>query len=108
MTYWIKNTQDGDAHRAATGGATVVLRPRRWQQRDGIRDELDADVASDGSSAPVRISQYNHSEVMETRKFCNSSGVVDSDSVGDNPLARKVARGGLLCDDPGLGTYTMQ
>jgi hypothetical protein len=119
MTHWIKNTPDGDAHRSATGGATVVLCPRRrrWQGRNnGIRDNGDGDANEDeaidadrngngnGNAAPVRISQLDQSEVVERRKYGNDSAV--GGGGGDNPLARKVARGGLLCDDPGLGTYT--
>jgi hypothetical protein len=118
MTHWIKNTTHGDAHRAATGGGTVVLCPRRRRRRQGrggIRDNDDAngypdpdedadeDLDPDKNSAQVRISQFDHSEVMERRKYGNVSAV--GGGGGDNPLARKVARGGLLCDDPGLGTY---
>ena len=107
MTHWIKNTPDRDAHRAATGGGTVVLRPRRREVRNGTRynDDTDADVDLDRNASPVRISQFDHSEIIEGRKFGNGSSVVGGQSDNYNPLARKVARGGLLCDDPGLGTY---
>jgi hypothetical protein len=106
MTQWIKHTPDGDVHRAATGGGTVVLCPQRWQKRDVVHDGSDADAHK--NAAPVRVSQFDHSEVMESRKFNRRSAIIDGRSGGDNPLARKVARGGLLCDDPGLGTYTMR
>jgi SNF2 family DNA or RNA helicase len=58
-----------DAHRAASGGASVLLRAR--DQNDNLR-----------------ISQYSGEEII----VCP-----------EDPLSRCVARGGLLCDDPGLG-----
>jgi hypothetical protein len=67
-------SSDGDCHRAVTAGATVLLRSRRAPQR---MYRLD--------------SQY---------------GLVIEDTIsnrGSFYLSRKVARGGLLCDDPGLG-----
>ena len=63
----------GDAHRAVTGGASVCLTKR------GDR------------SARIRMDQ------QYGRQLSNEVGA------GDNSLARKVVRGGLLCDDPGLG-----
>jgi hypothetical protein len=65
---------DGDAHRSATCGWTVSLAPR----------------SPDSSAFPneVRINQVTGREVEIT---------------GLGPLNRMVARGGLLCDDPGLG-----
>ncbi|KAL3916116.1 MAG: hypothetical protein SGILL_005327, partial [Bacillariaceae sp.] len=63
------NAREADAHRAATGGASLILSPR-------------------DSSEGIRISQVNGDELE-----------VPADSI----LARPLARGGLLCDDPGLG-----
>eukprot|EP00536_Pseudo-nitzschia_multiseries_P002557 jgi/Psemu1/183755/e_gw1.34.143.1 len=70
--------KEGDVHRAATGGGTVVLCERKHHE----------------SSVAVRISQSNFCEVIHHGSNTNST---------ENPLSRKVARGGLLCDDPGLG-----
>eukprot|EP00531_Pseudo-nitzschia_arenysensis_P016846 CAMPEP_0116118160 /NCGR_PEP_ID=MMETSP0329-20121206/1957_1 /TAXON_ID=697910 /ORGANISM="Pseudo-nitzschia arenysensis, Strain B593" /LENGTH=1286 /DNA_ID=CAMNT_0003611771 /DNA_START=219 /DNA_END=4079 /DNA_ORIENTATION=+ len=96
MTQWIKNTPDGDIHRAATGGGTVVLSSRRQlREKDKTRFESYVDQ--------VRISQFDHSEVLQRRTYIDSSSCVSSSKDRINPLARKVARGGLLCDDPGLG-----
>jgi hypothetical protein len=66
------HSKDGDIHRAATGGGSLILRPRNT------------------SIEGVRISQINGDELV-------------IDNTIANPLARTVARGGLLCDDPGLG-----
>lgn len=108
MTQWIKSTPDGDVHRAATGGGTVVLHSRRRRlEKDGIRCDVDLDVDTDRNALPVRISQFDHSEVLERRNYGDVSCTIDGNSGRNNPLARKVARGGLLCDDPGLGKYTM-
>jgi hypothetical protein len=63
------NCREADAHRAATGGASLILSPR-------------------DAKKGVRISQANGDE-ME----------VPEESIMSRPLAR----GGLLCDDPGLG-----
>ena len=63
-----------DIHNAASGGATVLLRRRRRNTRRG--------------SGVCRISQYNAEEVLLP---------------SNDPLSRSIARGGLLCDDPGLG-----
>lgn len=62
---------DGDLHRAATGGLTVLLQQRK-----------------DPTAKPVRLLQWSGREVS------------DSDMAS---LPRAVARGGLLCDSPGLG-----
>jgi len=94
MTDWIKDTPDGDAHRAATGGGTVALCPRRTR---GTEDSFDV--------TPVRISQLDHSEIVRKRRNYNEAGNGMRSRIVEDPLARKVARGGLLCDDPGLGTY---
>lgn len=64
----------GDCHRAASGGASVVLCPRHKSQGENGNE--------------IRISQYNGDEIMIRP---------------DDPLSRRLARGGLLCDDPGLG-----
>lgn len=63
--------REGDAHRAASGGASVIL---------CARNAPDEKV--------VRISQFNGEEIIVQP---------------NDPLSRNVARGGLLCDDPGLG-----
>jgi len=67
---------DHDAHRAASGGASVVLSAR--SRGSGTKD----------NQKDVRISQYNGDEIIVQ---------------ANDPLARRFARGGLLCDDPGLG-----
>jgi hypothetical protein len=64
-----------DVHSAATGGATVLLRSR-------------SSSAASPRPSVHRISQYNGEEVILR---------------SDDPLSRSIARGGLLCDDPGLG-----
>ena len=69
---------DGDAHRAATCGLTARLAPR--SVRSDSSDADDPDV--------IRVHQISGREV-------DPSGIAG--------LARNVARGGLLCDDPGLG-----
>lgn len=61
-----------DIHRACSGGASVVLRPKGKSIAEAIR-----------------ISQFTGREISIR---------------SDDPLSRRpVARGGLLCDDPGLG-----
>jgi hypothetical protein len=67
------HSKGGDVHRAASGGASVLLSPR---------------FKTHGKDSDVRVSQYNGDEVHIRT---------------DDPLSRQVARGGLLCDDPGLG-----
>lgn len=61
---------EGDAHRAASGGASVLLTARNDKQEN------------------IPISQYDGNEIV----ICSN-----------DPLSRAIARGGLLCDDPGLG-----
>jgi hypothetical protein len=62
--------KESDAHRAASGGASVVLRSR--DTKHGVRiSQMDADELDIGH--------------------------------GEHGFSRAVARGGLLCDDPGLG-----
>jgi SNF2-related domain/Bromodomain len=65
---------DGDCHRCVTGGATVMLRTRRAPRKVWRLD-----------------TQYGR--VFNDFQFNQVSSC----------LSRKVARGGLLCDDPGLG-----
>eukprot|EP00957_Ditylum_brightwellii_P054677 4142743-Ditylum_brightwellii.AAC.1 len=79
----------GDLHKAATGGASVYLAPREKECRD---------------------QGYNNSGYrLETRTGrpydFSASGWVSSDHNPTNRMTqmRKIARGGLLCDDPGLG-----
>lgn len=104
MTQWIKSTPDGDSHRAATGGGTVVLSSRRQLcEKDETRINGNVHLAIDRNASRVRISQFDHSEVQKRRIYSESPSNV-SNGNKMNPLARKVARGGLLCDDPGLGT----
>lgn len=76
----VMSTPDGDLHRAATGGMTVLLRerPRR-----------DSESQMNAESLFVRIHQCYGTEVTPTES--------------DDPSSRQLARGGLLCDDPGLG-----
>lgn len=62
--------REGDAHRAASGGASALLTARN-DNRDNFH-----------------ISQYNGDEILLR---------------SDDLLSRAIARGGLLCDDPGLG-----
>jgi hypothetical protein len=64
------HSQEGDAHRAASGGASVLLTARNDKQEN------------------IPISQYDGNEIVICWK---------------DPLSRAIARGGLLCDDPGLG-----
>jgi hypothetical protein len=64
-----------DIHSAASGGATVLVRPR-------------SSISVSQRPFVHRISQYNGEEVILR---------------SDDPLSRSIARGGLLCDDPGLG-----
>ncbi|GKZ00035.1 hypothetical protein MPSEU_000956900 [Mayamaea pseudoterrestris] len=71
-------TLPGDLHRSVTGGWTTLLRPRC----------IDNDCHSSITSC-IRIDQRTGREVQDTELM--------------KQLPRKVARGGLLCDDPGLG-----
>jgi hypothetical protein len=64
----------GDMHRAVTGGATTCLRLR-------------------GSGEAIRIDQQTGFEIPYD----------SSAAKGKSALSRRIARGGLLCDDPGLG-----
>lgn len=65
----------GDYHRAITGGSTVLLCPR-----------------------PVTGGNHSQGGAM---RFDSQNGVIIP--VETSPVSRKSARGGLLCDDPGLG-----
>lgn len=65
---------DGDCHRAVTAGATVLLRSRDTPRQSYRLDSRFGIVMKDVASER-----------------------------DDFYLSRKVARGGLLCDDPGLG-----
>ena len=65
---------DGDCHRCITAGATVLLRPRRTPDMTFRIDTQSGRVCKDFKS-----------------------------SRGSTHLSRRAARGGLLCDDPGLG-----
>jgi hypothetical protein len=65
---------NGDLHRTVTGGATTCLRLRHSED-----------------SVVYRVNQYDGRECA----------LVDGGE--DFVLSRRVARGGLLCDDPGLG-----
>ena len=65
---------DGDCHRCITAGATVLLRPRRTPDATFRLDTQSGRVCTDFKSSHGSI---HHS--------------------------RRAARGGLLCDDPGLG-----
>lgn len=65
---------DGDCHRCVTGGATVILRSRGALRKVWRLDTQYGRV-------------YDDFQLKE----------------GSSCLSRKVARGGLLCDDPGLG-----
>lgn len=69
---------DGDPHRAITGGATVRL-----------------------ASRPDDQNQINYSIHLDT--LTGRSIDLDEPACGEGNLPRRVARGGLLCDDPGLG-----
>ena len=75
---------DGDAHRALTGGATVYLRPRQYCSFDGTGSQPSVANGVRG----VRVAQDTGIEV---------------DLPPDGALSRKVGRCGLLCDSPGLG-----
>lgn len=66
---------DGDLHRAATGGATVAFASRICN-------------GSSSASETVRIAQETGHEITAADMLT---------------FTRNVARGGLLCDDPGLG-----
>lgn len=67
---------DGDVHRAITGGATVRLASKPFDN---------------DSSWSIRLDPCTGNEIAPEQAF--DSGA----------LPRRVARGGLLCDDPGLG-----
>ena len=74
----LNRVDSGDIHRAASAGASVLLRSRRRSRASNEEEKCNA----------IRISQYNGEELLIRP---------------DHPLSRTVARGGLLCDDPGLG-----
>jgi SNF2-related domain len=79
-TYGFQSTEaqpDGDVHRAITGGATVRL----------VSKPMD----NDARLCCIRVDPYTGREIAQEPEFDNGS------------LPRRVARGGLLCDDPGLG-----
>ncbi|KAI2504755.1 hypothetical protein MHU86_9691 [Fragilaria crotonensis] len=65
---------DGDCHRCITAGATVLLRPRR---------------------TPGKVIRVNAQSGQVCEDFKSSRGSIH--------LSRRITRGGLLCDDPGLG-----
>jgi hypothetical protein len=65
---------DGDCHRCITGGATVLLRHRR---------------------TPGKLIRLDAQSGKVCEDFESSRGLIN--------LSRRVTRGGLLCDDPGLG-----
>jgi SNF2-related domain len=67
---------DGDVHRAVTGGTTVLLATRPVLNHVAWSVRVDART---GYTIPPEQSQH------------------------ELALGRRVARGGLLCDDPGLG-----
>jgi hypothetical protein len=67
---------DGDVHRAITGGATVRL----------------ASKPNENVGCIIRLDSYTGREIAPEQQLGNNG-----------PLSRRVARGGLLCDDPGLG-----
>ena len=69
----------GDFHRAASGGATILL-----TRCDGSSSENSA------SSKSIRIDG-------------KTGELLDSNSMSHIGRLRKFARGGMLCDDPGLG-----
>jgi len=90
-------SEDGDMHRAVTGGRTVLLRqrpssPLRFDNISGVccSKDVDDEDDDDNNDAQVsfRINQYWGREVVGDE---------------DTPDNRSVARGGLLCDEPGLG-----
>lgn len=69
----------GDFHRAASGGASILL------------------TRCDGSSSENCVSS-------KTIRIDGKSGeLLDSNSMSHIGRLRKFARGGMLCDDPGLG-----
>ena len=68
----------GDFHRAASGGASILL------------SRGDGNAALDSGSTTVRING-------------RTGVVIDSKSLSHIGRLKKFARGGLLCDDPGLG-----
>jgi hypothetical protein len=75
----LKNeNNDGDLHRAASGGATCSVRPRPRKTDDSLIVRQPV----------VRMSQESGDEMIVDMK---------------DPLSRTLSRGGLLCDDPGLG-----
>jgi SNF2-related domain/Bromodomain len=72
------DNNDGDLHRAASGGASVALTPRPRRQQGQLNSR----------PAVVRVCQRTGEEMNVHEK---------------DVLSRSLARGGLLCDDPGLG-----
>ena len=84
----------GDAHRAITGGTTVQLIPRRKQKTSN--NKANRRTTKD-SSVP-----FAHYPTRLDQRFGRTSGLEEQDGV-ESTLARKIARGGMLCDDPGLG-----
>ena len=72
----------GDYHRAATGGATVKLRPRLSVE---VVREFRFDAVS-GSIIDTNQSKTEHAKLLPSHLRSTNA-----------------ARGGLLCDEPGLG-----
>jgi hypothetical protein len=72
---------DTDIHRSVSGGSTCLLKPNHTPLRPLASSNRDA--------TPIRIDQQTGLEVLD-------------DDFRYNRF-RFVARGGLLCDDPGLG-----
>lgn len=68
--------QNCDVHRSITGGATVRL----------------ASKPNESYECNVRLDTYTGREIAPDPEFCNNES-----------LPRRLAHGGLLCDDPGLG-----
>jgi SNF2-related domain len=67
---------DGDVHRAVTGGTTVLLATRP------VRNHVAWSLRVDAQTGYTIPREHRRNELA---------------------LGRRVARGGLLCDDPGLG-----
>jgi len=77
-----------DLHRAATGGQTVLLRSRPIGTQQELTTKRTVPSNQRKCETEVRIDQLTGREVPDSIL---------------TTLPRSIARGGLLCDDPGLG-----
>lgn len=100
-------TEDDDYHRVVTGGCTARLAVRKLSSLSESSNSLSMQQTADAShpmqGVPLNASEkvtYIYEEIRIDQ--LNGKEVL---TPTENLASREVARGGLLCDDPGLGTF---